>query len=175
MFTSVAASGQTRLKWNAAYWLVGVTNMSVETPVLGDKWTFNTDVVFSPWESVDGNVFKFVQVIPEIRYYPKGAFNGFYAGAYLGWHDFRITKWNYLNTGRYQKGTGYSVGAVIGYQVAISNRWSLDVYAGGGLQNSTYRGYDSGTGEMYASWNGSGEWMPYKVGISFAYILKGAK
>lgn len=164
-------SANTRLKWNAAYWLFGVTNMSVETALCGERWTFNMDVVFSPWQSVDGNALKVWQFIPEVRYYPKGAFNGFYAGAYAAWHDFRFTKWNYLNSGRYQVGNGYSVGAVIGYQTPISDRWSLDVCAGGGYQNSGYRGYENKTHEMYASWNGSGEWIPYKLGISFARRL----
>lgn len=167
--------GQTKLKWNAAYWMLGVSNMSVETPIFAKKWTFNSDVVYSPWKSVDGNAFNFLQIIPEIRYYPRGAFDGFYVGGYFAWHFFRLTKWNYINMGMYQKGNGLSVGAVLGYQVDISERWSLDVYAGGGFQDSGYRGYYTKTDEMCVGWNRSAEWMPYKLGISFAYKLKCSK
>ena len=47
----------------------------------------------------------------------------------------------------------------------------MDVYAGGGWQNSQYRGYKTRTDKKYVSWNGSGEWLPYKVGIAISYKL----
>ncbi len=171
MFCLTANAQQTRLKANAAYWLVGIVNVSVETSLAG-KFTFNGDVVYSPWKSVKGNGFHFMQIIPEVRYYPRGGFNGFYVGAYVAHHRFfRITKWNYINKGYYQVGNGYSAGAVIGLQVPINQRWSLDVYAGGGFQDSGYRGYHTRDDSESVGWNRSGEWLPYKLGISFALKL----
>lgn len=170
-FCAVAnLSAQTQIKANAAYWLFGVVNIGAETSI-GDNFTLNGDVVYSPWKSVNGNKFQICQIVPEVRFYPKGSFEKFYVGAYAGWHFFKMTKWNYINKGYYQDGNGYSVGAVIGFQTAISDRWRVDTYVGGGYQNSGYRGYVTKTGEMYVGWNRSGEWIPYKIGIAFAYRI----
>lgn len=170
-FMSAAmVSAQTTLKWNALYWAVGLVNMSVETKI-SERWTINGDVVYSPWESINGNPMRFGQIIADGRYYPKGAFNGFYVGGYAGYHRlFKFTKWNYFNNGKYQKGNGLSLGGVVGYQVKVSDRWSIDVYAGFGWQDTNYQGYYS-NGEKYIGHNGSGEWIPYKLGASFAYRL----
>lgn len=171
IFVSIGTSySQTYLKWNAAYWALGIVNMSVETKV-SNKWTFNNDVVYSPWKSIDGNRFEFLQIIPEFRFYLKEAYNGVYFGGYGTFHAFNMTKWNYLNKNKYQKGRGYGFGATIGYATEIAKRWNLDVYLGAGWQNSQYRGYNSPSGEMYVDKNGSGEWMPYKIGITFGYKL----
>lgn len=162
---------QTYLKWNALYWAVGITNMSIETK-LANKWTLNGDLVYSPWESLSGNPMKFGQAILEGRFYPKGAFDGFYAGGYAAHHKlFKFTKWNYINSDKYQKGNGMSFGATLGYQIKIDSRWSLDVYVAYGWQHSMYRGYSKSTGEKYVDTNASGEWLPYKLGASFAYRL----
>lgn len=168
---STVAQAQTRLKWNALYWALGVVNMSAETK-LADKWTLNGDLVYSPWESLEGNPMKFGQAIAEGRFYPKGAFDGFYAGAYASYHRLiKFTKWNYINGNKHQKGNGMSFGATLGYQLKLSDRWGLDMYASYGWQHSKYRGYVNSTGEMYVGTNRSGEWLPYKLGVAFTYRL----
>lgn len=165
-----AAKAQTELKWNALYWAVGVVNMSAETK-LAEKWTLNADAVYSPWKSLDGNPMRFGQLIAEARYYPKGAFDGFYMGAYAAGHKlFKFTKWNYLNTGKYQKGDGYGFGGTLGYQYRINDRWGIDSYIGMGWQHSDYKGYEQ-NGDMYIGRNGSGEWLPYKAGVAVTYRL----
>lgn len=170
LFISYSANGQTYLKANTVYYVVGIPNLSVETK-LAERWTFNGEILYSPWKSITGNRFEFGQLIPEVRYYFDESFKGIYVGGYASFHLFNMTKWNYWNKGKYQKGWGYSFGATIGYNVQINKRWNLDVYMGAGWQNSQYRGYDSRTGEMYINWNGSGEWLPYRLGITFAYRL----
>jgi hypothetical protein len=168
---SVSVQAQTRLKGNALYWATGVMNVSAETRIAG-KWTLNGDLVYSPWESLDGNPMKFGQAIAESRFYPKGAFDGFYVGAYGAYHRlFKFTKWNYINKDNYQRGNGMSFGATVGYQLKISDRWGLDMYAGYGWQHSTYKGFKKSSGEMYADTNGSGEWLPYKLGVAFTWQL----
>lgn len=168
---STVAQAQTRLKWNALYWALGVVNMSAETK-LADKWTLNGDLIYSPWESLEGNPMKFGQAIAEGRFYPKGAFDGFYAGAYASYHRLiKFTKWNYINGDKHQKGNGMSFGATLGYQLKLSDRWGLDMYASYGWQHSKYRGYVNSTGEMYVGTNRSGEWLPYKLGVAFTYRL----
>ena len=146
-----AVQAQTKLKWNALYWAMGVVNMSAETK-LADKWTFNGDAVYSPWKSIEGNPMRFGQLIVEGRYYPKGAFNGLYVGGY-------------------QKGNGMSFGATLGYQIKINDRWAVDLFASYGWQHSRYKGYIKSTGEMYVGKNASAEWLPYKLGASFVYRL----
>lgn len=145
-------------------------NASVETR-LSDNYTLNCDLVSSFWESFGGRRFKFGQLISEARYYFKNSFNGFYTGGYAAAHIFNMTKWNYAKRTRYQKGWGISLGVTLGYQYKLSEKWLLDAYIGGGWQHSEYRGYFHKTQEKYASLNGSGEWLPYKLGLSFAYKI----
>lgn len=161
---------QTYLKGNAAYWAVGITNVSVETK-LANRWTFNTDLVFSPWKSVSNNPFLFGMIIPEARFYPRGSFNGFYVGGFGVFQVFRMAKWSYINSGKYQEGRGFGLGLSLGYEFDINERWKVDLFAGGGWQNSQYDGYYTKTRKKYVEWNGSGEWLPYKIGFSFAYRL----
>jgi len=161
---------QTRLKFNAPYWAFGITNISVETK-LAHRWTFNSDIVVSPWKSLNKNPFLFMQLIAEGRYYLDESFKGFYVGGFAAFQLFKMSKWNYINTGKYQKGRGLTLGATVGYQIALNNRWSVDLFIGGGWQNSQYRGYYAKTGEQYVGWNGSGEWLPYKIGVSFGFKL----
>lgn len=171
---STLSIAQTYIKGNALYWAVGVINASVETR-LSNQFTFNADAVFSPWNSVGGKPYLIGEFIPEVRFYPKKANSGFYVGIYATAHIFKISKWNYTSA-RYQKGWGYGFGATFGYELPIAERWLIDFYVGGGWQGSRYRGYYSATNEQYIGWNGSGEWIPYKIGVSFSYRLcKNAK
>lgn len=166
--TGVHAQGY--LKTNSLYWLAGVPNASFEV-AFAPKFSYNADVVFSPWKNYyKGKPLVALQVINEVRFYPKMVNRGFYAGLYAAFHAFELSKWNYTNT-KYQRGYGCSLGASVGYELPISNHWLIDFYAGGGWQLSRYRGYKSQLGHMYVDWNLSGEWIPYKVGVSFAYRL----
>ena len=167
---SICCCAQTSLKANILYWSFGITNISAETK-LSNKLTLNSELVYSPWKSIKGNHFEFLQISPEVRFFTKEAFNGFYVGGYGSFQAFDITKWNYWNKNKHQKGRGFSLGVSVGYEYKINNKLGMDVYAGGGWQNSQYRGYNTKTGEKYVGWNGSGEWLPYKVGIAIFYKL----
>jgi len=160
---------QTYVKGNAAYWAFLITNVSVESK-LSNKLTFNGDVVFSPWKSVSGNHFLFGELIPEVRFYPCNAFNGFYVGGFGAFQVFDVTKPQYRRKGYYQKGWSYALGLSLGYELRLNDRWRMDIFAGAGWQNSRYKGYYKNH-ERYIGWNGSGEWLPYKGGISLAYRL----
>lgn len=170
MLTPKATRAQTTLKGNVLYWAVVVLNLSAET-ALGGHVTLNADLVYSPWESIDGNKMRLGQAIATARWYPRGAFDGFFAGPYAALHAFRISKWGgYGDMGMYQVGNGVSLGAEVGYQWSIAPRWNMEASVAGGWQVSHYTGYESG-GEIYAPWNGSGEWIPYKIGLTFCYKL----
>lgn len=164
------AQAQTTIKGNALYWMAGIVNVGCETR-LGKLVTLESEAVYSPWKDLQGVRMQVLQLMPEVRVYPWGAFNKFYAGLYGGWHWFDMTKWNYINTGKFQKGHGWSLGLTLGFQVPFAQRWSMDAYASFGFQDSGYKGWDANKGQHYVGWNRSGEWLPYKLGVAFAYRL----
>lgn len=165
-------TAQTYIKTNALYWAVLVPNVSVETR-LHDNFTFNGDFVISLWEDIGGRMLKGTQTIAEFRYYPKQSFKGFYVGAYAAFDSYNVSKWDH-NSNELQHGVGISLGLTLGYQLAIAKRWNMDFYLGGGWHHGWYWGerrLPEGGTEMYAPWNKSGEWIPYKAGVTFAYRL----
>lgn len=166
---SIVAAQNTRLKWNALYWAMGVPNMSVETR-LCEKLTFNGDVVVSPWLSIKGRPLQGLQLISEVRFYPKESFKGFYVGAYLGYDSYELSKWDHPKTD-IQHGIGMGVGATVGWQIDITRRLGMDFYVGYGWHHGWYYGVDETTGNLYVDWNKSAEWIPYKAGVTFAYRL----
>lgn len=168
--SSCALMAQTSIKTNALYWAAGVPNVSLEVGI-ARKWSYNVDLVYSPWEEyINKKPMVVGQFINEFRFYPKQVNKGFYVGGYGAWHEFKLSKWNY-DYQKYQVGYGMSFGVTVGYELPISNRWLIDFYAGGGWQVSWYRGFRYPSGEMYVGWNGSGEWIPYKIGVAFSYRL----
>lgn len=167
--TSDVTAQNTSLKWNSLYWAMGAPNMSVETR-LNHKFTFNGDVVVSPWLSINGRPYKGLQLISEARFYPKQAFKGFYVGAYLGYDSYELSKWGHPKT-EIQHGIGLGVGATVGWQIDIARRWGMDFYVGYGWHHGWYYGVDETTGNLYVDWNKSAEWIPYKAGVTFAYRL----
>ena len=174
LFFSIHSQSQTYVKVNALTTLLGVPNIGLETSI-GKKSTFQLDVLFSPWKSVDGKPLQFYIFIPEYRYHFKEKYNGFYVGAHIGATAFNFQKWNYLNTDKYEKGFGYVIGATIGYQVKINDKFVLDCFLGGGNQQGFYHGYYLSTGERYETaqhWNKSGEWLPYRGGVMVSYRIQ---
>lgn len=165
----VGAKAQTTIKTNALYWTVGVINAGVETR-LGNHFTFNADVVISPWAAIQDRPYLALQAIPELRYYFKESFKGFYLGAFTAFDLYKLSKWDHPSTD-VQHGVGMCLGLTAGYQLAIAKRWSMDFYVGGGWHLGWYYGVNKITNDLYVGWNRSGEWIPYKVGVTFAYRL----
>lgn len=164
------SNAQIYIKTDALHWLFVMPNIAVETK-LAKHFTLSAEILYSPWESINGNPLRFIQLNPDVRWYPKAAFNGFYVGVYATIQDFKLSKWNYWNGGNYQDGWGYGFGAMLGLQIPFSERWSLDVYVGAGWHHGEYEGYNKNTGEQYVGKNGSGEWIPYRAGIVICYRL----
>lgn len=110
----------------------------------------------------------------EFRYYPKKAFQGFFAGANAGWGVYRLTKSlspGYAGTypDSYQVGNNMMFGLTLGYTFHIGKHWSIEACWGAGWQDSTYEGFNY-DGSRYVTLNGSGEWLPiYKGGIFVGY------
>jgi hypothetical protein len=173
LFFSFLLQAQTYIKANAFTTLMTIPNVGIETSI-GEKSTLHFDVLASFWKSVNGKPREFYTFTPEYRYHFKEKYNGFYAGAHIGASIFNFQKWNYLNTNMYEKGVGYFIGATIGYQMKINDKFMLDCFLGGGSHQGFYKGYYIGTNERYekaTNYNKSGEWLPYRGGVMVSYKL----
>ncbi len=88
---------------------------------------------------------------------------------------YKIQKWNYWNTNKYEDGFGYRIGATIGYNFKITEKINLDAFVGGGWHQGFYKGYyNDGTPGRYEKaekYNKSGEWLPYRGGLMITYKL----
>lgn len=174
LLSSFFIQAQTSVKANVTTAL-GLPQIGVET-TLGKKTSFQVDALASVWKSINGGPQQIYMVVPEFRYYPKKALEGFYFGVHVGGSAFKMQKWSYINTDYYQKGYNVMYGGTLGYQVKLNDRFSMDVFLGGGSQQAYYKGYLLSTGERYENarnYNRSGEWLPYRGGVMIVYKLSG--
>lgn len=173
LLISICSQSQTYVKVNALTTLMTIPNVGIETSI-GKKSTLQFDVLSSFWKSLKGNPAQFYIFIPEYRYHFHEKFNGFYVGGHVGATIFNFQKWNYLNTDKYEEGFGYVIGATIGYQTKINDKFTLDCFLGGGSHQGFYKGYYVGTDTRYEKakdYNKSGEWLPYRGGVMISYRL----
>lgn len=177
------------VKLNAAYALVGVVNPQVEFR-LSPHSAFQTEIVYSPWKSIDGHHMHFGIFLNEYRCYiaPERT-HGLYAGVNAGMMAFNMSKPQLADghialQNRYCKGYGFMAGAVVGYEWQFARRWVLDVFVGFAYMHSKYNGYSmDGVVDMNPSrpedkrptspdpFNSSAEWLPNKAGISIGFLL----
>ncbi|WP_432221617.1 DUF3575 domain-containing protein [Flavobacterium sp. TMP13] len=172
---AVNLQSQTYIKANAFTAAVLIPNVAIETSI-GEKTTFQFDVMASFWKSFDGHhPMKFYTFTPEIRYHFKEKYDGLYVGVHTGFDTYEIQKWNYWGTNLYEDGFGYRLGATVGYNVKLNDKFNLDCFFGGGWHQGFYHGYyNDGTPGRYErtkNWNKSGEWLPYRGGIMISYKL----
>ncbi|WP_310557859.1 DUF3575 domain-containing protein [Flavobacterium sp.] len=175
LLISFFSQSQTYIKGNAVTALALVPNIGIETSI-GKKSTFQFDIVASFWSSINGRPFEFYMFTPEYRYHFREKYNGFYAGANAGFDAYNITKWNYYAARIHQIGVGYRIGATIGYEKKLNDRFMLDFFLGGGTHQGFYHSYYIETGERFGpdkavGRNKSGEWIPYRGGIMISYRL----
>lgn len=175
LFFSIYTQSQTYIKANAVTALLLVPNIGVETSI-GKKFTFQADIMASFWQSFDGHhPMEFYSLITEVRYHFHEKYNGFYFGINTGLDRYKLQKWNYWGSNRYEDGFGYKFGATIGYEKKLNNRFLLDLFLGGGWHEGFYHGYyNDGTAGRYdktKNWNISGDWLPYRGGLMISYRL----
>ncbi|APT23585.1 hypothetical protein BZL53_10865 [Flavobacterium columnare] len=171
-FFVINTYSQTSVKGNITT-ILGIPQVGVETTI-GKKLTFQADLMASLWESVNNAPQKFVILIPEVRYHFNTLEKGFYLGGHVGGSSYKMQKWNYLNSGRYQEGYSLLFGMTVGFKVPINESFSIDLFMGGGSQQGFYKGYYLETGERYETadnFNKSGEWLPYRGGVMICYKL----
>ena len=192
-----AGHAQTHIKLNGLYALGGVINPAVEFP-LSARSTFQSEVVWSPWESVTlggrSGPMKFGILLNEYRRYFRQRNDGWYLAANAGGMAFHMTKPYWERGLRLQqksaKGYGFMFGLALGCEWKVGERWLLDAYFGWSFMSSWYNGYslvdglvegdyvyDKGElilhpmGHEHDPWNGSAEWLPNKIGISVGYRI----
>jgi hypothetical protein len=184
-----AVSKKIYVKANALFIPVGILNAGVEYQ-LKEKITVQADVFISPWKSFAGKKSQIYMMGFEGRYYFKESFKHWYVGANISAARFIIQKYNYWGNGVfqytpespiynikdiYQDGYAIIVGATLGYQFQLSERWNMDLYLGAGSAQSFYKGYHKYLGIRYDNdgrkWNKSGEFLPYRGGVMISYKL----
>ena len=179
-------SAQTYVKLNGLYALVGVVNPAVEFTI-SPKSTFQTEIVVSPWKSINNHHALFCIFMGEYRRYFKEHNRGWYLGANIGMQAFDLSKpyienWKLKFENRYSKGYGFMIGLCVGYEHIFRERWVLDAYFGWSWMNSFYNGYsmdgkiDMNPGHQVEPkypdpFNGSSEWYPNKIGLSIGYRI----
>lgn len=189
LFTSSVriSSAQTYLKLNTLYALGGIINPQAEFTISPHS-AFSTELVFSPWKSINNRHFQFISLFLEYRYFIRETNKGFYVSGNIGFQGFDISKpeffhgdFVHLRSG-WSKGWGYMLGIGIGWERKFRERWIVDIFASFDFMNSYYNGYN-GDGtvilwpqghESYENpdpWNGSSEWLPAKIGVSIGYRI----
>lgn len=165
---------QNRVSMNATTTLLGFPSLGYEK-TLNSHVSFHIDAIGSTFNSYHKMPLRFLMITPEVRYYPKKDHRGWYVGGHLGGSAFQLQKYNYSDTSLYQKGYNYMVGASAGYVYFVTEKLALEAFLGGGSLQSYYKGYNATTGERYDlahKYNKSGEWLPYRGGITVIYQLK---
>lgn len=185
---TTTSSAQTYIKLNGLYAMGGVVNPQVEFTIAPHS-TFQTEVVYSPWQSIKGHPLHFGIFQNEYRYYIKEQNHGFYIAGNAAMKAFQMSKPMLHNhriifQDRYCKGWGIMVGAGVGYERRFAQRWVVDVYASFGYSHCWYNGYSmDGVIDMYPlrpedkqpsspdPYNKSAQWIPTKVGVSIGVLL----
>jgi len=175
---SIISFGQNKeikIKANVLTLPLLITNLAVEYPIT-KKITLEANGIISPWKSFKNNNLQIYMANLDGRYYFDEAFKNFYIGPSIGFAFFNLQKWNYWNTDKYQKGVTFLLGATIGYQFQLNEKFGLDFYISGGNSQGNYVGYskidDSEIRYDNATdFNKSGEWLIYKGGVMLTYQL----
>ena len=179
----------TYIKANAVFLPIGMLNAGIETQ-LSKKYTFQGDVFISPWKSFGGHYLQIYMLNLEGRYYFDQAFKHWYVGVNFATARYKMQKWNYWKSAPaqfyedgpiydkkdlYQDGFSFMLGATVGYQFQVNEKWNIDLYVGGGTSQDFYKGYHKTLGVRYddpnRKWNRSGELIPYKGGVMISYKL----
>lgn len=178
-------------KGNALFLPIGIVNAGLEYQ-LSVKWTLQGDIFISPWKSFAGKYAQAYMIGFDGRYYFKEAFKHWYVAANISAARFKLQKYNYWSNvpyqydedapvynsaDLYQDGFSFFLGATVGYQFQVNDRWNLDLYLGGGTAQSYYKGFHKTLGVRYDTdptreYNQSGEWIPYRGGLMISYRLK---
>ena len=128
-------SAQTYVKLNGLYALVGVVNPAVEFTI-SPKSTFQTEIVVSPWKSINNHHALFLYLHGRIPPLFQGAQPRLVPPEPISACRLSTSRNPTSKTGslkfenRYSKGYGFMIGLCVGYEHIFRERWVLDAYFG---------------------------------------------
>ena len=165
-----------------------VPNLGVEFKIAEQK-SIQLDILGSFWDSFDGKPYHITQIFLEYRWYDKSnhLFFGMHAG--FGMFTLQKPKWpvlydhyqdpeTYSNSEHsFQSGRIAFYGLSLGYKKQLSSRFALELFIGGGLTQSRYKGYNNINGVVTQTapqgngFDASGEVILYRGGLMLVYKL----
>lgn len=184
---------QTEVKFNMATATLLIPNVGIEIPITNHS-SVQLDVLGAFWDSFNGEPLQIVQVFPEYRYYLKPERSGLFVGGHIGFGMFTMQKPGFLvlydkytpnspynlkhEDGSFQSGRATFYGLTLGYKHRLNERWGLELFVGGGLSQTNYKGFNrldrvDVDEDNYRDFNGSGEVLLYRGGLMLVYKLKG--
>ena len=174
-------SAQTYVKLNGLYALVGVVNPAVEFTI-SPKSTFQTEIVVSPWKSINNSSRPLLYLHGRIPPLFQGAQPRLVPpGANIGMQAFDLSKpyienWKLKFENRYSKGYGFMIGLCVGYdhifprtlgarRLPPAGHWMTAFgalpWTGEDRHGSAIRSNPNTPDPV----NGSSEWYPNKIRI----------
>lgn len=177
------------IKTNALYWATTTPNIGMEF-ALGDRWTFELEGGYNPWNLDSNNNMKVKHwlVSPEFRYWFCNSFQGHFIGINANYTQFNIgglpegmpnlfvnlnaeVPMPDLSVARIQ---GWAVGAGLtyGYAFPIARRWNMELTVGYGWWYTEYDQYESRKCGLFQQAVARHALGPATAGISFIYMIK---
>lgn len=177
------------IKTNALYWATTTPNIGMEF-ALGDRWTFELEGGYNPWNLDSDNNMKVKHwlVSPEFRYWFCNSFQGHFIGINANYMQFNIgglpegmpnlfvnlnteVPMSDLSVARIQ---GWAVGAGLtyGYAFPIARRWNMELTIGYGWWYTEYDQYESRKCGLFQQAVARHALGPATAGISFIYMIK---
>lgn len=154
-------------------------------PTVGVEWRIShnagikLDGSYSYWGNKHGKVQKMWMISPEVRWY-LGNTKRFYVGAGGNYVDYNVHK--YMIGGLFSTHTGHqgslwNAGVTTGYQLRLSNAFSMDFNIGLGYTRSEYDSFNMQDDvRFYKGRNQSKNfWGPTQAGISLMWHIGGEK
>lgn len=174
--------------WRDRYCVAIRTNLLYDAfllPTLGVEWRINRNVGIkvdgsrSWWGDSHGKVQKIWLVSPEVRWYLLDA-KRFYVGASGNFGEYNIYKG--VVGSLFSSDTGYQgklwgVGVTTGYQLRLSNTFSMDFNIGLGYTRSEYDSFNmAGDTRVYKEKDKTKNfWGPTQAGVSLVWRIGGNK
>ena len=176
------------LKTNVIYMATATPNLGLEFS-LGDRWTFEIEGGYNPWDLIPENNVKAKHflVSPEVRYWFCEAFNGHYIGVNGNYTQFNVGGIHVLNAFYPFANKGYFLdetlnsrlegwaaggGITYGYAFPIARRLNMEFNIGIGYWYAKYDKYETKTCGLFQESLTKHVFGPTSLGISFIYLIK---
>lgn len=158
------------IKNNLLFTAILQANLGFEVE-LWPRWSLDVPVWYSPYDYTPTRKIRLLATQPELRYWPRKAGEGFFAGLHTHIVGFNVA----LNDdGRYQDPNHalWGVGFSVGYATHLDTykRWGLEFTLGAGYSNYIYDSYRNWVnGPRFATTPDNHYWGLTRLGINLSY------